>query len=103
MPIPEITRLQFLVLSFLVDGEVPGRILRGKLAEEGRRMSGPAFYQLMARLEEAGFAEGQYEPKIVAGQTVKERVYSITGSGIVATAEFREFVLTPRRIGLQGA
>jgi DNA-binding PadR family transcriptional regulator len=103
MPMPDITSLQFLILSHLLESELPGRTLREKLTDEGRRMSGPAFYQLMARLEEAGLAHGKYEPKIVAGQTVKERAYSITGSGAHAVEEFRDFVLSHSATRLQGA
>jgi DNA-binding PadR family transcriptional regulator len=103
MPIPEITSLQFLVLAFLVDGELPGRSLREKLAEQGRRKSAPAFYQFMARLEEAGLVEGRYDQKVIDGQIIKERVYAITGSGVHAWEGFRDFVLSYGRHGLVGA
>ena len=103
MPIPGISHLQFLVLASLLHGELPGRSLREILAEEGRGMSGPAFYQFMARLEEAGLAEGRYVPKVVAGHTPQERVYSITGSGDHAVKECRDFVLSHGGVRLQGA
>jgi DNA-binding PadR family transcriptional regulator len=103
VPIPEISHLQFLVLASLLEGELPGRSLREKLAEEGRRMSGPAFYQFMARLEEAAFADGRYVPKVIDGHTVKERVYSITGSGVHAVKEYRDFALSHGGVRLQGA
>jgi DNA-binding PadR family transcriptional regulator len=78
---PSITHQQFAVLSILTQGEVSGQQLRDELANRGERKSGPAFYQFMARLEEAGFVKGWYEQKLVHGQAIKERRYRITGSG----------------------
>jgi DNA-binding PadR family transcriptional regulator len=103
MPIPEITNLQFLVLALLVNGELSGRNLRDKLDQEGYRKSAPAFYQFMARLEEAGMVDGRYDQKVIDGQIIKERIYTITGSGIRAWEEFRDFAISHGRLGLQGA
>jgi DNA-binding PadR family transcriptional regulator len=103
MPIPEITHLQFLVLALLMDGERPGRYVREKLAEAGHRKSGPAFYQFMSRLEEGGFVEGRYDQKIVEGQIIKQRVYKVTGLGVRAWEEVRDFYLAHAGLGLQGA
>jgi DNA-binding PadR family transcriptional regulator len=85
------TRLQFQVLAILLEGEQSGRSLRAKLAEEGERKSGPAFYQMMARLEDAKWVEGWYEQKTVEGQAIKERRYKITGSGATAWEAIRNF------------
>lgn len=93
MPIPETTHLQFLVLGALLDGEQSGRYVRDKLAEAGHKKSGPAFYQFMARLEDMGFVEGRYEAKVVEGQPIKERVYTLTGDGVRAWEEVRDFYL----------
>lgn len=79
--LPPVTHLQFLVLEFLVDSEEPGRAVREMLRRHGVRRSTPAFYQLMARLEEMGLVRGQYVPKTVRGQTVKERRYELTAAG----------------------
>ena len=57
MKLPQITHLQFSVLAFLQGGERPGKSVRQQLAERGMRRSGPAFYQLMSRLEDAGLVE----------------------------------------------
>ncbi len=103
MPIPEITNLQFFILSALIDGELSGRILREKLAEQGHKKSAPAFYQFMARLEEAGLVNGRYDQKIVDGQIIKERIYSITGHGARAWEGYRDFAISHGRLGLQGA
>ena len=56
----------------------------------------------MARLEEAGMVDGRYDQKVIDGQIIKERVYTITGSGIHAWEEFRDFAISHGRFGLQG-
>lgn len=73
--------------------EKPGREVRKRLAEFDELKSGPAFYQTMARLEDAGFVRGRYEQKIVEGQIIKERRYRITGSGVEAWEATRDFYL----------
>src|SRR5262245_34120235 len=99
MRIPDITHLQFLVLDLLVDAEVRGRDLRRELARYGVRRTAPAFYQMMARLETAGLADGAYDQKLVGTQMIKERRYRITAAGEKAWRQTREFYLdaTPRR------
>jgi len=82
MPLPEINHLQFYVLDLLMDGEKPGRALRELLAREGHRKTAAAFYQFMARCEDAGLVEGRYEPKVVDGVPIKERWYEVTGHGV---------------------
>jgi DNA-binding PadR family transcriptional regulator len=104
MPLPDITHLQFLLLTALLDGERPGRELRTLLESEGHKKSGPAFYQLMARMEDAKLVKGRYEQKVVEGQIIKERVYTVTGAGTAAVADVQEFYagLAARRSGLEG-
>src|SRR5262245_24186039 len=103
MPLPDITHLQFLVLGVLVTSERPGRYVRDKLREQGERKSGPAFYQLMARLEDMNFVKGSYDEKIVEGQRIKERWYRITGHGIRAWQATRDFYMDQAKVfGLQG-
>jgi DNA-binding PadR family transcriptional regulator len=103
MKLPEITSLQFLALSILMEGECSGRKLRERLTAFGHRTSTPAFYQFMHRAEEAGFAEGRYEQKVVGGQIIKERLYTATSSGIRVCEDFRTFAASRGRLGLQGA
>lgn len=109
MGLPDLTHLQFLILVKLLDGEQSGLDLRSALAERGEPKSGPAFYQLMSRLEEAKYVKGRYERKTVAGHPVKERRYVITGAGVQALEGVREFYsreatkLTRKRLGLAGA
>jgi hypothetical protein len=89
--IPAITHLQFLVLGMLRGGERPGRLVRRGLAQHGIRRTAPAFYQMMARLEDAGLVAGAYDQKIVDGQIIKERRYSLTRAGETAWASTRAF------------
>ena len=79
--LPTLTHLQYLVLGVLRNEEQPGRALRQVLASYGVRRSGPAFYQLMARLEKARWVEGWYEQVTVGDQAVTERRYRITPEG----------------------
>jgi DNA-binding PadR family transcriptional regulator len=89
--IPELTHLQFLVLTVLLDGERSGRQVREKLAEAGENKSGPAFYQLMARLEDAKLVAGWYDQKVVEGQIIKERRYRIEAAGASAWDQQQKF------------
>lgn len=104
MPIPDITHLQFLLLAALTGGERTGRELRELLGNEGHKNSGPAFYQLMARMEDGGLVKGRSTQKIVDGQIIKERVYEIAGAGITAYESALQFyeTLAGRRFGLEG-
>lgn len=89
-PTPPLTHLQYAVLSSL-DDNITGRELRENLRSLGIKKSGPAFYQLMARLEDVGVVKGSYQVKIVEGQPIKERRYKITGSGRRSLAHVQEF------------
>jgi hypothetical protein len=91
--LPSVTHLQFLVLDALSGGEQAGRDLRALLAAHGVRNSAPAFYQMMARLEDAAMVEGWYDQKVVGGQLLKERHYRIARAGSRALAETRSFYL----------
>ncbi|MFM8532577.1 MAG: hypothetical protein ACKOEC_03135 [Acidimicrobiia bacterium] len=59
--LPDLTHLQLLVLGVLRSADQPGRALREALAAYGIRRTGPAFYQLMARLEKDRLVDGRYE------------------------------------------
>jgi DNA-binding PadR family transcriptional regulator len=89
--IPDITHLQFLVIGILRGGERPGRFIRRRLKRHGIERSGPAFYQMMARLEDAGLVEGEYTQDIVDGQIIKERRYTLTPRGDAAWSATRAF------------
>ena len=100
--LPALTHLQYLVLGVLRSDEQPGRVLRQALATYGVRRSGPAFYQLMARIERAGLVEGWYEQVTVGDQAVTERRYRITRDGTrqwsAAHAFYDELARLPARV-----
>ena len=100
-PLPDVTHLQFLVLGILRGGGRTGHAVRKALARHGVRRSGPAFYQMMARLEDARFVEGEYDQKIVEAQIIKERRYTLTPLGESAWAATRAFY--DEAIGAYGA
>jgi DNA-binding PadR family transcriptional regulator len=93
LPIPDITHLQFFVLTALRAGVCSGPDLRARLRRRGVRRSGPAFYQMMARLEDAGLVAGRYARRVVDGQAIKERHYEITPAGDDAWTRTRDFYL----------
>jgi len=89
--IPDITHLQFLVLGILRAGERPGRFVRRALARHGISRTGPAFYQMMARLEDAGWIDGFYTQEVVDAQIIKERRYRVNPAGVRAWNSTRDF------------
>ena len=91
MQLPKLTHLQFVILGLLRDGEGSGRRLRDGLLLFDIRKGGPAFYQMMARLEDSGLVEGWYEQQIVESQIIRERHYRILGGGRTAWQTSRDF------------
>ena len=89
--VPRLSHLQFLVIGVLGRGTVPGRRVREELAGFDVRKSGPAFYQLMARLEDSGLVDGTYHQDIVDGQIIRERHYTLTAEGAGAWRASRDF------------
>ena len=80
---------------------VPGRTVREALRDFQVKKSGPAFYQLMARLEDAGLVDGRYSQEIVASQIIRERHYEVTADGATAWEQSRDFYLGAIR-GFEG-
>ncbi len=95
--LPAITHLQFLVLGLLLDRPRAGRDIRTELRHHGVRRTAPAFYQMMARLEDAGFVEGWYDRKVIDGQLIKERHYRLRPAGARAWTATRDFYLARLR------
>jgi DNA-binding PadR family transcriptional regulator len=89
--LPPLTHLQFVVLGALLAGEQAGKDLRRELARHGVRRSAPAFYQMMARCEDAGWVDGFYTQEIVDAQIIKERRYRSTTAGQRAWNATRDF------------
>jgi DNA-binding PadR family transcriptional regulator len=93
-PLPS---LQFAVLGVLGSRDLPGRDVRAQLNRLGVEKSRPAFYRLMARLEESGLIMGWYEHEVVNGQMLRERLYRATAEGRLArnrTADFHRAVMS---------
>lgn len=88
-----LTNLQFVVLGALRGGALTGQQLRDRLEEFGLHKTGPAFYQMMSRLEEAGMISGWYTQEIVKGQIIRERNYELQASGQAAWRRDRDFNL----------
>jgi DNA-binding PadR family transcriptional regulator len=99
--IPSITHLQFSVLAYLQGGERSGKSVRGQLGDLGMRRSGPAFYQLMSRLEDAGLVAGRYDQKVIDGQIIKERFYTVSEEGLDAWTSTRDFYMETIRAAEQ--
>lgn len=96
--LPAVTHQQALTLALLKASEdISGRELRAGLSAEGVRMTGPAFYRFMARLEEAGLVVGSYLSSVVVVRgtehTVRERIYRLSGHGELALKDTREFYM----------
>lgn len=89
--LPGITHLQFLVLSLLQAGDLPGREIREVLVKYGVTSTSAAFYQMMARLERDHLVEGWYEQITIGDQAVTERRYSLRPPGERLWKETRDF------------
>jgi len=89
--LPALTHLQFVVLGALLADERAGKDLRRELARYGVRRTAAAFYQMMARLEDAGWVAGSYTQQIIDSQIIKERCYRITATGQRAWTRTRDF------------
>ena len=63
------------VLAILAKGDRTGRAIRQLLEDRDIKLSGPAFYQFMANMEDEGLVTGWYEEKIVEGETIRQRWY----------------------------
>ena len=99
--VPRLSHLQFLVVGTLRGRTVSGRQVREKLKVFGVRKSGPAFYQLMSRLEDTRLVEGSYHQEIVDSQIIRERHYRLTAEGSRAWEGSRDFYLDAIR-GFEG-
>jgi DNA-binding PadR family transcriptional regulator len=91
MNLPTLSHLQFAVLDALGARELKGRELRAELAKRDALKSAPAFYQLMSRLEQSKFVEGEDEMTPAEGYALRERRYRITGVGERARRETLAF------------
>jgi len=91
MLLPNLTHLQLLLIEALGARRMSGRELRATLKKLKVNKTAPAFYQLMSRMEEGGFVNGEYEDKNIEGVPIRERFYRITGHGAKAYEAARRF------------
>ncbi len=92
--LPELTHLQFYVLTILLNSRQSGREVRARLdTDHGVKRSLASFYQLMARLEESGMIEGHYQTRSIEGQGIRTRYYEIQGAGIRSWEQTRDFYM----------
>ncbi len=102
MSVPRLSHLQFLVVGLLKGRTLSGHEIRQQLKSFDVRKSGPAFYQMMARVEDAGLVEGTYHQEILDGQIIRERHYRITPDGLQTWEASRDFYVQAIE-GLDGA
>lgn len=99
--LPKLTHLQFLVLYLLAhqpDGMLAGD-LRHRLQARGESRRGPAFYQMMRRMESEGLITAVQIPyHTLAWVTVFRTRYTLTPAGMEASQEVVRFycqILSP--------
>ena len=92
MRLPEITALQFAVLSLLFAGEKTGRDLRRQLQNCGGPRTSAAFSQLMTRLQDAAYVQARRcTPTAHHQQTPRESRYRLTDLGLIVWQATRRF------------
>ncbi|MEZ5952174.1 MAG: hypothetical protein R3C12_23890 [Planctomycetaceae bacterium] len=81
--IPQITHFQFLVLDLLArnSGSVPAQTLKNNIESFVPFYNGPKYYQLMKRMQIAGYVSSRSNCIEVAGSEVTRTFYSITPLG----------------------
>ncbi|MEM8549874.1 MAG: PadR family transcriptional regulator [Verrucomicrobiota bacterium] len=85
MNTPTLSHLQFAVLDCIGGREMKGRDLRQRMKDEkGISKAGPAFYQLMGRMEEGGLVKSKVEDIELGENRLKQKIYWITGEGAKA-------------------
>lgn len=98
---PQVSLLQFVVLNCLAGQELTGRQLREAMKNAGIKKSGPAFYQLMARLEDMKFVKsGEVDADV--GRGLKERTYELTVPGKKVRWETEQMIEAAKPEGVSG-
>ena len=74
-------------------GQINGVDLRRELAAEGVKKSGPAFFDMMMRLESAGLIRSWHDNEtLVKGRRRRTKFYCLEGDGFRALQEFRQYL-----------
>ena len=85
------SHIQCLTLASIGTEEVTGNTLRARLLEAGIVSEGPAFYQMMKRLEADGLTVGRYAQVETSRQPVTIHCYTTTEKGRATLAAVVEF------------
>ncbi|MBN2474290.1 MAG: hypothetical protein JXB62_06765 [Pirellulales bacterium] len=103
--LPELTPLQFLVLTLLFSGPRSGRVLRDRLGVWEAARTPTAFSNLMRRMVALAYVEPDYDTAIVNGHTVRQCIFRATDLGVMAWNATRQFYLgfEPPPAGLEVA
>lgn len=103
--IPPATHLQFLILDIIGESkERPGLAIRQCLIEYDEERNGPAFYQLMRRLEDYAWVKGEYASTVQSatanrrGQHLREKTYRLTALGKKVHNQTLQFYQEKRNI-----
>lgn len=91
MALPQITHLQFLLLSTIGEEDLPCSVLRKAVMDCGEEQSGPAFYQAMTRMERISLIKGRYQKTMVGEQIIREKYYQLTELGFEAINSVKRF------------
>lgn len=100
--LPKLTHIQWLVASFFqgsTELSLAGEAIRAMLEDNKGEFSLPVFYQLMKRMELAGYVTGTYRNIIAEGEsrTFRYRYYSLTAAGLHEYKESIKFYVTGSR------
>ena len=91
MRLPEITALQFALLSLLFEGEKTGRQLREELKRCNGNRAAATFSRLVGRMQDAAYVHAEVCPRTAAGRTVRECRYRLTDLGLIVWKATRRF------------
>lgn len=86
-----LTSLQLTLLNQLLShGSTSGSDLLSYIRSKRISISGPSFYQVMAKLEANGMVSGWDEQQELDGATWKSRTYSLNNAGLEAVREYKK-------------
>lgn len=94
--VPELTGLQFLVVSLLFEGEMTSNALREELMERGYTGSRVAFSRLMGRMIKKAYVTYTFDKEDWVGLGVWERQYRyrVSNLGVIVWKIARDFYLS---------
>jgi hypothetical protein len=95
MDLPEMTPLQALVITILLEGEQTSGQLAEELVAHGVSMRMTSLYRLMGRMEVARYVCGRYRQyQLADGRTIRERSYRVSETGFAEWGKTRAYYAT---------